>query len=116
MNKHEAAKWKGQRVRLRPAARGPALSRDDEWLVTDVSDDAVRVEHVSRKHVALIGLDGVHSYQSDPGSSAPEQKRGFLLLHVQVEVTGDGSVGVERAVSTSLRQPDSAFTVATPSS
>lgn len=44
--------------------------------------------------MAVIGLDGIHAYFSDPSRSSPTQKCGFLQLHVQVDIAAASTVSV----------------------
>jgi hypothetical protein len=67
---------------------------DDDWLVVAVSDEAVTIEHTQTKSIAVVGLDGIYSYFTDPARSTPTERCGFLQLHVQVDIAADGSVSV----------------------
>jgi hypothetical protein len=94
MNKARAAKLVGQVVRLQPAARRAGVLADDDWLVAAVTDESVKLEHTETKTATLVGLDSIHSYQTDPNRDTSSQKYGFLLLHAQVEIAADGTVSV----------------------
>jgi hypothetical protein len=94
VNKSQAAKLVGQRVRLQPAAKHSGVPADDDWLVTTVTDESVTLENVETKRVAVLGFDGIHQYFTDAARTTPTQKCGFLQLHVQVDIAGDGNLSV----------------------
>ncbi len=94
MNKSQAAKLVGQRVRLQPVARHAGLAVDDDWFVAAVADESVTIRHAETKSVAVVGLDGIYSYFTDPSHTTPTQKCGFLQLLVQVDIAADGAVSV----------------------
>lgn len=96
MKKDQLRKDIGARVRLRPAAVGPAMGGlDEEWTITEVGDAVVRLVHVGTDTTVVMGLDAVVSFTSDPARDAEGIKRGFLQLTVQVEVRKDGTTGIE---------------------
>lgn len=95
MNKSKStAQWLGQRVRLVPPARRSGVAVDDDWLVVRVSDESVTLEHAPTKSVAVVGFDGIQSYQSDQDRCTSTERCGFLLLHVQVNIGPDGKASV----------------------
>jgi hypothetical protein len=94
MNKGHATKLVGQRVRLQPPAKRSGLPVDDDWLIVEVTDVSATMEHADTKRVAIVGLDGIHSYFIDAARTTPTQKYGFLQLHVQVDIAAEGSVNV----------------------
>src|SRR5262245_7152737 len=94
MNRGQAGKLVGQRVRFQPPARHSGVPLDDDWLVAALSEETITLEHVATKRIALVGLDGIHQYFTDAARTGPTQKFGFLQLHVQVDVGANGTVNV----------------------
>jgi len=94
MNKEQARKLAGQIVRLQPVARRSGRPVDDEWFVVAVAEESVTIQHVETKSVAVVGLDGIFSYFTDPSRTTPTQKCGFLQLLVQVDIAADDAVSV----------------------
>ena len=82
------------RIRLRPVAiaidpSGDEVPVDDVWLVAEVADDGVVELHNNRTgHIAKLGADHVHHFDSDPVSDADGLAHGFFTLTVQVVVRG----------------------------
>ena len=82
------------RVRLRPAARSiptrhPLHPNDDTWIVTAVRQGGVvELSNIVTGHVAQLGADHIHHFDSDPMSETDGLKHGFLTLTVQVHMRG----------------------------
>ena len=64
-----------------------------------VDDESVTLEHAGTKSAAIVGLDGIYSYFTDPSRTTPTQKCGFLQLLVQVGIAANGTVSVDMAVT-----------------
>jgi hypothetical protein len=106
MKKGEARNsWVGQRVRLQPPARRSGIAVDDDWLVIDVADESVKLEHSGMRDVAVLGLDGIRAYFSDPQRNTPTQKYGWLQLLVQVDIASDGRVNLAPLSLQALNSP-----------
>ncbi len=82
------------RVRLRPSAISilpddTAAVYDDVWTLTSVSSEGVvELVNPSTGHVAKLGTDHIHHFDTDPPSSRLGEKHGFLTLTVQVYLQG----------------------------
>ncbi len=83
-----------QRVRLRPFAMSVLAGRviaqrDDVWIIQAVHPGGiVELGNLVTTHVAQLGSDHIHHYDSDPPSDIGESKNGFLILTVQVFMSG----------------------------
>jgi hypothetical protein len=92
MNKEMLTRSKGQTVRLQPSAvgaRGELL--DEEWVISDVSEDVVTLQHLQTGHHARLGCDSIYSYQVDAhGQQSPTEKRGFLMIRMRIVVGAQG--------------------------
>lgn len=93
MNKSQLTKIEGYRVRLRPPAvradeLGPLPPIDDDWVVVDVSETTIKLSNTRTSHTAILGLDHIQSYTSDPQRDIGTLKHGFLRLHVQLTLKG----------------------------
>ena len=82
------------RVRLRPIAlsiesSGETVAYDDQWIVDTVSvSGTVELYNPSTGHVARLGSDHVHHFDSDPPSNMDGFDHGFLILTIQVFMRG----------------------------
>ena len=57
MNKGQLAKSVNHVVRLQPAAHGPlGETLDHDWLISNVNDEAVTLQHVPTGQLAHVGL------------------------------------------------------------
>jgi len=89
VNRAQLTKTIGQHVRLRPEAKGPRGEPvDDDWLVRAVDDRRVELVNQRSGDLALVGLDHVYGYDSNPQRDTDAIKYGFLKLHVEVTLTG----------------------------
>jgi hypothetical protein len=94
MNIDKLRRNQTSRVRLRPSALsiepdGAAVAYDDVWTIVQVSTEGVvELSNPSTGHVAKLGSDHVHHFDSDPPSSSLNQKQGFLILTVQIYLQG----------------------------
>ena len=93
MNKDQLKKTVGCTVRIRPVVRRHDGTRelpsiDDDWLVQRVDTDVVELSNSRTAHHALLGLDHIHSYMSDPGRDVGGARHGFLWLRVQLCLRG----------------------------
>lgn len=95
MNKAMLGRSKGQTVRLQPPAIGAYGGiLDEDWVISDVSDDVVTLQHVRTGHHLRLGHDSIYSYQVDAhGQQSPEAKRGFLIIRMRI-VVGDQGISV----------------------
>ena len=82
------------RVRLRPIAlsvelSGKRVAYDDQWIVDAVSDGGtVELRNPSTGHVARLGSDHIHHFDSDPPSTMDGFNHGFLILTMQLFMRG----------------------------
>lgn len=89
MNKEQIKKCLWYRVRLRPPARSvlPNIQlpqRDDVWSVTSVRPNGlVELSNINTGHVAKLGPDHIHHFDSDPMSETDGFKHGFFTLTVK---------------------------------
>ena len=68
---------------------------DDIWIVQSVSDGGVvELSNIRTGHVAKLGSDHIHHYDSDPMSENDGLKHGFFVLSVQLHFI-DGELNVE---------------------
>lgn len=94
MNKDRLKKCIEYRVRLRPPAfsvyRGQITDqRDDIWMVEKVKDDGiVAIRNQVTAHAVQLGADHIHHFDSDPQSETDGFKHGFLILTVNIFLSG----------------------------
>lgn len=94
MNWDQMKKNVGSRVQLVPTAcrldeHGRQLPvKDDEWIISDVSNDGVRISNTRTSHTTTLGRDHIHHYTSNPDGSQSGIRRGFLTLNVQLFMQG----------------------------
>jgi hypothetical protein len=90
MNKDQIKKCFGHRVRIRPIPKSFEGSKevpaDDDWIITRVNADHLELKNIRSDHVAILGLDNIHNYLSEPGRNQGETKYGFLWLRVQISL------------------------------
>src|SRR5438445_13511858 len=96
MNKDRLKNLVGYRIRIRPIARRPGDFDelpviDDDWIISNVDTDHVELTNVRTGHNAVLGLDHIHSFLSDPGRDNSGIKYGFLQLRVQLSLLPAGS-------------------------
>jgi hypothetical protein len=108
MNKSALKKTSWTHARIRPIAKrfygadGPQLPPvDDDWLINEVGN-VVRITNAATGHIAVLGLDQIHHYSTDP---ARGQRCGFLTLNVQLQIGGD-SVWIEPTFRPGEALPD----------
>ena len=95
MNWEQLKKSAGFRVQLEPVAcRLDEFGRelppeDDDWIVQDVSSAGVRISNVRTDHVTMLGPDHIHHFTTNPDRSKGGLQYGFLVLHVQVFLSGN---------------------------
>jgi hypothetical protein len=94
MNKAALKKNLYARVQLRPAAREfdgnvELPKRDDEWIIQAIEESRIRLDNTYTRHVAMLGYDHVHHFVSDPARAASGITFGFLVLTVQINLSGD---------------------------
>jgi hypothetical protein len=92
MNKAKMKKNEWSHVRLRPVARrfwgadGPQLPPvDDDWMITGVNDDGVRISNNHTGHGTLLAWDQIHHWSTDPDKGG---RNGILTLNTQVNIGG----------------------------
>ncbi len=61
---------------------------NDDWIINEVSTDAVRIWNTGTDHTITLGKDHVHHFTTDPGRSQAGIRYGFLTLNVQVFLQG----------------------------
>ena len=93
VTKTKLAKCIHHRVRLRPPARrfrGVTELRimDDDWLLQEVEDKAVRIRNIRTDHVAVLDFNQINEYVADPKREFDGLRHGFLELRVQVFLRG----------------------------
>jgi hypothetical protein len=95
MNKDQMKNNVGKRVLLQPPARRlqldglvQAAPPDDWWLVEEVTPAGVKISDPGSGHFRVLRYDHIHKFTSDQPLDGFE--RGFLTLHVQLVVQGDG--------------------------
>jgi hypothetical protein len=94
MNKAKLAENLYTRLRLRPIAwrrmtDGTWLPPiDDDWILTGVTDQGLRIQNVRTDHAPLVGFDHVDHYVSDPAREWDGLRHGFLDLNVQLTLSG----------------------------
>lgn len=82
------------RVRLRPMTiaidpSGDEVHVDDVWLVAEVTEDGVvELLNTRTSHIAKLGTDHIHHFDSDPPSNIDGLAHGFYVLTIQVFVKG----------------------------
>jgi len=95
MKKDQLKKCLRFRVRLRPHVIGliqgkVVPARDDIWIVQAVKEDGVvELSNTCTGHVAKLGTDHIHHFDSDPMSETDGLKHGFFTLLVQVYMSGN---------------------------
>jgi hypothetical protein len=95
MNKDQMKNNVGKRVLLQPPARRvrmdgsvQAAEPDDWWLIEEVTPSGVKLSDPSTGHFRVLGHDHIQKFTSDQPRDGFE--RGFLTLHVQLVVQGNG--------------------------
>jgi len=95
MNKDQMKNNVGKRVLLQPPARRlrldgsvQAAATDDWWLVEEVTSAGVKISDPGTGHFRVLGYDHIQKFTSDQPRDGFE--RGFLTLHVQLVVQGNG--------------------------
>lgn len=62
---------------------------DDVWIVQSVSSKGVaEVKNTRTDHVAKLGADHIHHFDTDPQSEWDGLKHGFFWLNVQLSLNG----------------------------
>lgn len=110
MNKSRMKKNAWSHVGLRPVANrfhgagGPQLPPvDDDWMITGVEDNGVRISNNHTGHGTVLGWDQIHHYATDPDRGA---RNGFLILNTQVSIGGN-SLWCEPTFRPGEAMPDS---------
>lgn len=94
MNWEQMKKNVGHRVQLVPTAcrldeqgrQLPAI--DDDWIISEVSSNGVRISNTRTGHTTTLGKDHIHHFTSNPDGSQAGIQRGFLTLNVQLFMQG----------------------------
>lgn len=82
------------RVRLRPAAlsidpEGKVVEFDDVWILNSASDrGVVELHNQSTGHIARLGPDHIHHFDTDPPSNTDGLEHGLLVVTMQVFLRG----------------------------
>jgi hypothetical protein len=66
----------------------PLPSRDDDWLIEEVTDEHIRISNITTQIFQLLGKDHIHHFTTNPQRSQGDVKFGFLTLHVQIFCQG----------------------------
>jgi len=98
MNKDKLKKSLYHRVRIRPIAKRNDGNKqfeiiDDVWIILSV-EETVNLSNIRTGHVAILGLDHIHHYVSDPKEEYDGLKHGFLELNVQVILFRDNKLEI----------------------
>ncbi len=72
--------------RFRSEAGSQLSTLDDDWLISDVADEGVRIINNRTNHSTVLGYDHIHHFTSDPARGA---RYGFLTLNIQVHIGGN---------------------------
>ena len=97
MKKDQLRKNRGYRVKLRPMAHRyegrietekELVPVDDDWLIVDVKDKGIEIENVRTDHSTILGYDHIREFLSDPDRDRDGMKHGFLVLKVQIHISG----------------------------
>ena len=93
MNKSRMKRNAWSHVRLRPVAKrflgagGAQLPPvDDDWMISGVEDEGVRISNNHTGHGTLLAWDQIHHYATDPDKGG---RNGFLILNTQINIGGD---------------------------
>ena len=78
---------------------------DDDWLLQEVEDEAVRIRNIRTDHVAVLGFSQISDYVADPKREFDGLRHGFLELRVQVFLRGPELVIEPRPSSTRSAAP-----------
>jgi len=85
----------GNHIELQPAAcfleaKGNALPDvSDDWLITEATDDRLKIKNVRTGHETVLAKDHIHHYTSNPHRVTNGQEHGFLTLLVQLYIQND---------------------------
>jgi hypothetical protein len=104
VNKAEVRKLVGQCVRLQPSARRAGVPLDYDWLVVAADDESLTLEHAGTA-IAVLGLDGIRSYFSDPSRNTSTRRHGWLQLLVQIDITSEGKTSIAPLALHALTTP-----------
>ena len=94
MNTSKIRRAINTRVRLRPAAlsvdhNGNVTEADHVWILSAVSDrGVVELHNQSTGHIARLGTDQIHHFDTDPPRNWDGLQHGFLVVTVQVFLRG----------------------------
>ena len=100
MNKQKLKQNLHCRIRLKPLPKRTwkgqvQEQKDDIWIVQRVQDNGVvELSNIRTGHVAKLGSDHIHHYDSDPMSENDGLKHGFFILSVQLHFI-DGELEIE---------------------
>lgn len=85
----------GRHIELQPAAcfldaKGHALPDvSDDWLITEASDDRLKIKNVRTGHETVLAKDHIHHYTSNPHRVTNGEEHAFLTLLVQLYIQND---------------------------
>ena len=100
MNKEKIRECLNYRIRLRPLPRriwhGSEQEQiDDVWHVDSVNENGVvKLSNIQTQHIAKLGADHIHHFDSDPMSETDGYKHGFFILKVEL-IFEDGHLRIE---------------------
>lgn len=100
MNKDKIRECLNYRIRLRPLPRrvwqGSEQEQiDDAWHVESVNKKGVvTLSNIRTAHVAKLGADHIHHFDSDPMSETDGYHHGFFILKAQL-IFEDGQLRIE---------------------
>ena len=100
MNKEKLRQCVNYRIRLRPLPRRIWERQeqepiDDVWHVDAVSGQGVvRISNIRTQHIAILGTDHIHHFDSDPAREIDGYEHGFFQLRVAL-IFEDGELHIE---------------------
>lgn len=95
MNKAGLKRSLWYRVRLRPPARSvlnarTLSQRDDVWIVRSIlPNGGIELSNTATGHLAKLGADHIHHFDTDPMSESGCLHHGFFTLTVQIFMSGN---------------------------
>ena len=91
MKKDQLKNLVGHHMRIRPITKRPSRDKqlpqiDDDWIVQTIHTDKIELLNIRTHHAAILGLDQIHSYMSDPARDRSGIKHGFFQLRIQLSI------------------------------
>lgn len=63
-------------------------SVDDDWIIENIKDEGVEVSNIRTQHRTTLGYDHIREFLSDPERDRDGMKHGFLILKIQIYISG----------------------------